>query len=168
MTVQIRKLTGPDAAIFHQCRSAGVAESAEAFLVTVQDLQQMPLTKIEAELNSADMHHLGAFIDDELVGFMRFARLERVARRHVAEVRSVYVKSGLRGKGVARQLLRQLIADARSAGLEALTLTVLATNKPARQLYQSLGFQLYGLEPNAIKRDQRYQDLALYRLALSL
>lgn len=93
---------------------------------------------------------------------MRFVRFHRHARQHVAEVRSVYVRKAWRGQGVGAALLRRLIDDANSAGIQSLLLSVLADNSAARCLYESCGFKLYGTEPQAIKKGVRYTDLALY------
>jgi ribosomal protein S18 acetylase RimI-like enzyme len=102
--------------------------------------------------------YLGAFDNSSLVGIIRFVRPNRRSRHHTAEVRSVYVRSSHRGQGVARRLLSQLIDESRQIGLESLTLSVIASNEPARQLYESQGFSVYGREPRAIKKNHSYTD----------
>jgi hypothetical protein len=42
-------------------------------------------------------------------------------------------------------------------GLEQITLIV-STHIPARQLYLSLGFQSYGIEPKSLKIGEHYVD----------
>jgi L-amino acid N-acyltransferase YncA len=162
----IRRLAREDATALQACRLFGLRESPEAFLVTHAEVSDTPLAKVEADLLDPDMCYVGAFEEGALVGFMRFVRLERTARRHVAEVRSVYVKQSARGRKLGTHLLRQLLQEARAVGIESLILAVLEDNLPARRLYEGCGFRLYGAEPRAIRKDDRYLAQALYQLDL--
>jgi ribosomal protein S18 acetylase RimI-like enzyme len=56
------------------------------------------------------------------------------------EVGTVAVLPGYRRRGIARQLVRAGIALARERGAKTLMLDVIAQNKPAYELYKSLGF----------------------------
>ncbi|MCL7715800.1 GNAT family N-acetyltransferase [Stenotrophomonas mori] len=164
--MHIRALDPHDAAALRHCRLQALEESPEAFLSSHAEALATPLAALETELADPAIHYLGAFNDHGLVGFMRYVRFSRHARQHVAEVRSVYVRRAQRGQGVARQLLQRLIDSARGAGIESLILSVLADNHPARRLYDSSGFQLYGVEPRAVRHGPHYQDQALYVLDL--
>jgi len=163
----IRKLRKDDARLLQECRLSGLRESPDAFLVTFGEVADTPLSQVEADLADADICYVGAFEGEELVGFMRYVRFQREARRHVAEVRSVYVRRRMRGRGIGSGLLRSLVAEARDAGLESLVLSVLADNQPAQRLYESIGFARYGVEPRAIRKAGHYQDQAHYSLLLS-
>jgi len=162
----IRTLLKEDAPSLQECRLRGLEESPEAFLVTLGEVADTPMSIVEAELADDGIHYVGAFEGDELVGFMRYVRFQRQARRHVAEVRSVYVQASARGNKVGSRLLRRLVEDARAAGIESLILAVLADNAAARRLYESCGFRLHGIEPRAIRKGGSYTDQALYSLEL--
>lgn len=162
----IRKLQPGDAPILQSCRLFGLEESPEAFLTAYHEVSATPLSAVEAELADPDIWYVGAFNDGQLVGFMRFVRFQRRARRHVAEVRSVYVRRALRGQRVGFHMLQRLVEDARAAGVESLILSVLANNVAAKRLYESCGFQPYGVEPRAIRKGEDYIDQALYSLEL--
>ena len=162
----IRKLSPEDAATLQACRLFGLSESPEAFLVSYREVEGTPLSQIQRELQDPDIHYLGAFLADELIGFMRYVRAARQSRRHTAEVRSVYVKKALRGQGIGASLLLRLIEDARAAGIRSLVLSVLADNSAARRLYETAGFTAYGTEPQAIRKDGRFIDQTLYWLDL--
>ena len=162
----IRKLAKDDAAALQACRLFGLRESPDAFLVTLDEVSDTPVAQVEADLLDPDMCYVGAFEERELVGFMRFVRFQRAARRHVAEVRSVYVKQSARGRGTGTRLLRQLLQEARSVGLGSLVLSVLEDNLAARRLYESCGFALYGTEPRAIRKGDRYLAQSLYAIEL--
>jgi L-amino acid N-acyltransferase YncA len=163
----IRKLAKDDAAALQACRLFGLRESPDAFLVTLDEVSDTPVAQVEADLLDPDMCYVGAFDGGELVGFMRFVRFRRAARRHVAEVRSVYVKQAARGRKTGTKLLRQLQQEAKAAGLESLVLSVLEDNVAARRLYESSGFRLYGTEPRAIRKGDRTLAQSLYELDLS-
>jgi ribosomal protein S18 acetylase RimI-like enzyme len=163
----IRKLQKEDAPALQECRLFGLRESPESLLLTYAEVADSPLSLLEAELADANIHWLGAFDGDELVGFMRFVRFQRQARQHVAEVRSVYVKASARGHGIGARLLRLIVADARSAGIESLILSVLEDNAAARKLYEACGFRVYGTEPRAVKKDDRYVGQSQYHLDLA-
>ena len=49
---------------------------------------------------------------------------------------------------------------------DAGSFTVVSTNQPALRLYQSFGFQQYGLEKNALKHNNQYSDEILMSLDL--
>lgn len=165
--MMIRKLTREDAETLQDCRLFGLTESPGTFLVSHAEVRGTPLSQVEADLGNPDIHYVGAFDGGQLVGFMRYIRSERQSRRHTAEIRSVYVKKAVRGQGIGKSLLSQLIQDATDEEIESLILVVLADNAPARRLYESSGFKIYGNEPRAIKRNNHYIDQTLYWLNLS-
>jgi len=162
----VRKLHADDAAALQACRLFGLEESPDAYLATLAEVQASPLANLEADLRNEDIHYLGAFEGGEMLVFMRYLRDPRHARRHVAEVRSVYVRGAARGRRIGSRLLRELIDDAKAAGIESLILSVLEDNTAARRLYESCGFLLYGMEPKAIRKAGGDIAQALYRLEL--
>lgn len=162
----IRKLTAADARALLACRLSGVARSPDAFLASHAEVAATPLSRVESELEDPDIHCLGAFDGHDLLGVVRYVRAARLSRRHVAQVRGVCAEAA-RGRGVGARLLSRLIEDARRCGIESLVLDVLADNAPARGLYEAAGFQPYGLEPRAVRKDGRYVDQVLYRLELA-
>ena len=79
----------------------------------------------------------------------------------------MYVSPEARGFGVGRALITRLIEHAKTwDGVDRLTLTVTLEQEPARQLYLSAGFQLFGTEPDALRQDGRGQTMGYMTLAL--
>ena len=71
----------------------------------------------------------------------------------------MYVAPEFARRGIARALLRHLIAAAQQErGLEQLVLTVTHSNESARSLYESEGFRSFGIEPRAIHVGDHYYD----------
>ena len=82
---------------------------------------------------------------------------------------SMYVLPESRGLGAGKALMQELLVRARQIeGLEQLHLAVVTINQAAYQLYRSLGFEVYGTEPKALKSGEKYWDeylMALYLLS---
>ena len=81
---------------------------------------------------------------------------------------SYAVSTSDRGRGVGRQLVRDCIDQAARLGFRILQFNaVVATNTPARRLYESLGFQQLGVIPGGFRLpDGSYADICPYYLPL--
>lgn len=64
------------------------------------------------------------------------------------DMMNIAVSPASRRQGVARALIEALVSALREHGSKQLTLEVRASNGPARQLYESLGFLQVGLRKN--------------------
>jgi ribosomal protein S18 acetylase RimI-like enzyme len=69
-----------------------------------------------------------------------------------------------RGRGIGRQLMQTTIDAAWQYGMTRIELTVREHNANAIALYKKLGFQIEGLQRNAIRIDGQYQNV--YAMAL--
>jgi ribosomal protein S18 acetylase RimI-like enzyme len=58
-------------------------------------------------------------------------------------------------------LLKEILAVAKQEELRSVRLEVVAENRSAIALYESLGFATYGREPAAYRMDDREWDLLL-------
>ena len=94
---------------------------------------------------------MGAWLDGELVGSAILRREPGRKFRHKANIFSVYVKPDARGQGVARTLMLEVIARARLLDqVTQLQIGVMSTQIAARAMYDSLGFEAWGFEPEAL------------------
>ena len=155
----IRLLTADDAVEYRPVRLRALVEHPHAFGSDAQEWRNTPIEEVAARLHRPDSFVLGAFIDGALVGTAGAYRVDRVKLRHKASIVGVYVAPEARGQGIGRALVSAAMERARAwEGVTQLHLSVAVPNDAARQLYLSLGFRVYGLEPRAIKLPDRYVD----------
>lgn len=161
--MSIRRLEEADLASYHALRVRGLAEHPEAFSSSAEEEARTGLAKLRARLapNPAMPHDvvLGAFEGGALVGVVGMIVDPRAKVRHRGHVVGTYVASECTGRGVGRMLIDALIAHAQRCGeLDALVLTVTATNDGARRLYERAGFVAFGREPGAVRIAGRGYD----------
>ena len=163
----VRKLTGDDLDVLWMMRLQALSDNPEAFGSTYEETVARGKEVFRQRLGSGDdVFYLGAF-DDSLIGIVGFYREEGIKNRHKGYVVSMYVLRERRGQGVGKALVQELIARARQIdGLEQLLLAVVTTNRTASLLYRSLGFEIYGTQPGALKVGESYwdEDLMILRL----
>lgn len=158
--MDIRLLTSEDAVQYRALRLRSLQENPEAFLVTYDSEVSKPIEDIEHKLQySSSRFTLGAFDQNELVGMVTFVRESNAKTIHKGNIYAMYVSPEARGQKLGKALITELIQRARLfEGLEQIHLTVISNNSAAKQLYQSLGFIVYGLERNALKYEGQYWD----------
>ena len=104
--------------------------------------------------------------DEGLAGLGWWRRYRRPTHRPHADVEKVAVAPGRQGRGVGRQVMTALIAAARAAPVEVLTLDLRGDNDRAAALYESLGFRRYGRLERFVAVGDRRWDKLLYALDL--
>ena len=169
--LNIRALTEGDAKGFHRLRLRALKEHPEAFGSSYEAESAQPLEAVAARMRrtaeSPDDFTLGAYREGKLVGMVGFFREQREKTRHKGTIWGMYVPTEDQGKGVGRSLMRELLArTTRIPGLEQVHPCVVTRNERARALYASLGFETYGVEPNALVVDGERLDEALMVLRL--
>lgn len=78
-----------------------------------------------------------------------------------AEIHTVLVDHGQRGKGVAKQLLAEAIEVLRLQGIRQVFLEVRASNEAAKGLYAGFGFQVVGERKGYYKNEDGSRENAL-------
>jgi phosphinothricin acetyltransferase len=85
--------------------------------------------------------------------------------RHTVE-HSVYVRADMRGRGIGRVLLKELIERARAIGKHVMVAGIEAGNRGSIALHEKLGFEQVGLLPQVGMKFGRWLDLAFLQLVL--
>jgi ribosomal-protein-alanine acetyltransferase len=81
------------------------------------------------------------------------------------EIENVIVDAESRRRGVGATLVRELLAQARSADVLSVILEVRESNCPAVRLYESIGFRLEGRRRNYYQGPP--EDALLYRIKIA-
>jgi len=81
------------------------------------------------------------------------------------EIENIIVEAGSHRRGVGSSLVRELLAEARTAGAVSVILEVRESNRAALRLYESIGFKLEGRRRNYY-RDPA-EDALLYRIKIA-
>lgn len=146
--VAIRSLTAADVDAFRALRIEAMTAEPESFGTDILEERAKTVEASAATLAATTL--FGGFIDGELVAMAGFARHKALREQHKGTVWSMYVRASARGRGLGGRLLDAVIDHARSE-VEVLQLVVVSTNAAAVALYESRGFQRWGLEPFALK-----------------
>ena len=108
-----------------------------------------------------------AIIDGIVVGSAGLGCVRKNEKvKHRAEF-GISVDKACWGLGIGRALMEACIECARDAGFVQMELEVVAENKKALALYESVGFEEYGRNPKGFhSRLSGWQELVLMRLDL--
>ncbi len=164
----VGKLTEDDLEAIWTLRLCALKDNPEAFGSTYEETLARGKAWMLQRLSGKEdeVFYLGAF-EEALIGMVAFYREEGSKSRHKGYVVSMYVLPKSRGLGAGKALMQELIIRAKQIeGLEQLQLAVVTTNQAAYHLYRSLGFEVYGTEPKALKLGEQYWDEHLMVLDL--
>lgn len=166
----VRHLTAEDAAAYHNLRLRALHESPTAFSSTYAQEAGRSTSEIAERVTPAPDGSrcvFGVFVGEQLVGNLTFVRPQSEKLLHCAELMGMYIAPEFRRRGFGRALVDTALAHARSLPrVRQMKLTVNAANTAARSLYQSMGFDCFGVEPEAICVDGRYYSEEFYILRL--
>lgn len=155
MTVALRLLTPEDASAYAQLRREMLLDSPWAFLRSADDDFAVRPEGIAERLREPE-NVIAAALDGatapRLLASAGLVRPQTKKTMHRAFIWGVYVTPSARGRGLGRSVMELAINTARSwPGLECITLSVSERQPAARALYESLGFTVWGTEPDAIR-----------------
>ena len=122
---------------------------------------------LQAKTDSTDEIELLAELDGKVVGSAGIGCVGRKEKiRHRAEL-GISVDKAYWGLGIGRALTEACIECAKNAGYTQLELEVVAENRAAIALYESVGFVEYGRNPKGFRsRLTGWQEIVLMRLEL--
>jgi ribosomal protein S18 acetylase RimI-like enzyme len=162
--MEIQQLTPDEAAIFQELRLFALQESPAAFGSSYAEEADRPLEVVAALLEDVGNH---VFADDgRLIGVAILRRKQRVKSGHKASVFGMYVLPEHRRQGVGRALLETILSRANELGVRQVSLSVVNANKAAVHLYESCGFERFGLERDAFGIGDDFHDVAHMALRL--
>ena len=102
------------------------------------------LAEIADGSNTQDCVYVAIRDEGEVVAIALGCLAELDLLPNAAEVSVLYVHPAAQGQGVGRRLVRAVATHQANLGRQALMISVLTTNAPARRFYEALGGQLIG------------------------
>ncbi len=107
-----------------------------------------------------------AEVDGNVVGFGTYGMFrEKIGYRFTVE-HSVYIDSEFIGKGIGKEILRELIILAKAAGLKVMIGGIDADNKNSIEFHRKFGFEECGVVKSAGYKFGRWLDLMFMQLIL--
>jgi ribosomal protein S18 acetylase RimI-like enzyme len=165
--MEIRLLSKKDAAVYKDLRLMALQEHPEAFSSSYEEEVTYSVATVGERLSQENSFTFGAFVDEKLVGVATLLPETKNKLKHRANVVAVYVSASYRKAGIGKKLIEAAINKSRSIGeIEQLYLTVSSKNIPAKNLYQSLGFNTFGIDKRALRVKETYYDEELMVLYL--
>ncbi|MFW9909175.1 MAG: GNAT family N-acetyltransferase [Candidatus Thorarchaeota archaeon] len=105
--------------------------------------------------------------EGEVVGICTGVRKQWAGERHRIEMVQVVVRKDFRGRGIAKNMMRDIAAHFRPHGIEFIQISVEASNEDGFRAYQRIGFQRFGVFRNGLKFGDDYSDEILLSMHIS-
>jgi RimJ/RimL family protein N-acetyltransferase len=159
MTTRI--LTPRDVEAYRALRLEALTTEPAAYTSSAEDFEKESLEQIAKRLETQQhgSFMMGAFNEGNLVGTAYFVPETRLKVQHKGFIFGVYVTALVRGKGVARKMMQEVLTRAKTyPKIKQINIAVMTSQVAARNLYLSLGFERWGLERDALKLGDRFYD----------
>jgi ribosomal protein S18 acetylase RimI-like enzyme len=165
--MKIRLLNPLDAENYLDLRLEALQNNPVAFASSYEEEKDQSVEKYKISFQSQDSFTFGAFENEKLIGVVTLVKEKKLKLKHRANIFAMYVSPEKRGIGAGKCLMLEAIKKAKELDeIEQIYLTVVTTNDPAKSLYSSLGFKVFGKDKRAIKLDNTYFDEDLMVLLL--
>lgn len=168
-SIELRWPTEPSEGLYaglHRVAAAVAAGGGAVGWLTPPGAQESRgwVDSILALVEEGDAALCVALVDGTVQATGHWRRNPAAVFRHRASVNKVMVHPDARGSGLGRAVTAALVDDAAGAGIETLELAVRGNNHLAIAIYEDLGFERWGLLPNAIEVGTlRFDEVVMYR-----
>ena len=157
--INIRQFAVDDATIWRTIRLEALANAPLAFSQSLEDAEKQTIEDYRKTV-SGPFPPFAAFDGATAIGTVGFYILHGPKVSHRGVLWGMYVSPTHRGRGIGRKLIGSVIDYARGR-VEQIHLNVVTTNIAAYDLYRSMGFVDYGVEPRALRYAGRDYDEAM-------
>lgn len=160
--VVIRLGVEEDAPAYRELRLEALRQHPEAFGSDYETYQAKPMAywiqrlRIDDPDNGVVLYF--AVVGGQLTGMCGISHTDAPKSRHSSYLVSLYVRPEWRGGRTAEHLIEVCLDWARGHEITIVKLGVTVTNAPAIRCYARCGFQVYGIEPQAIFHDGTFYD----------
>ncbi len=154
-TSRVRMLGIEDARDYFLLRRESLSKVPLAFASSLEDDRASSVEEVQKLLaRGVEGPVFGAFgPDGALVGCVGLFRARHIKCRHKAHIWGMYVQENHRRQGLAFALLRRALAfpSQHWPEVEWVHLGVSESVPGAKKLYESIGFRVWGTEPDALE-----------------
>jgi ribosomal protein S18 acetylase RimI-like enzyme len=168
--MKIRVLNEEDAGLFRDLCLEAVDETPSAFCESAAEVLAKSIETFTDHLASHGRGDfvLGAFDEaNHLIGTVGLYRAPYGKQSHKGTLWGLYVTPHHRQRGIGRALTVAVLEHACNLpGILQINLSVANSNPSAQQLYESLGFKTYGIEPDALNVNGVYTNEIWMQLSL--
>ena len=166
MTLEIRILNQDDAGQLFRLRRSALLDSPLAVLASPEDDAATSEAAVHELLEQRKSVVFGAY-RPELIGMLGLYRANQRKTAHKINLWGMFVLPTCRGQGVAARLLDAAVRYVRTLdGITSVHLSVSESAVAARHLYEKAGFETWGVEPDAIRFEERSDSERHMRLPL--
>lgn len=125
--------------------SVDTIDESTGWQIKAEQLDKEHLSKALRDIISNEGVVLCAFDGRMLAGFVIFGPSGRsvFTQEQTGFIYDLYVMPNYRGRGIAQRLIANCYKLTKEMGFKTIALNVFARNKPARKLYEKLGFKEY-------------------------
>ena len=155
----VRQFVADDAMTWRAIRFEALANAPEAFGQTLEHAEKQTIDEFRQTV-SGPFPPFAAFDGIKVVGTAGFYILGGPKMSHRGVLWGMYVSPTHRSRGIGRKLIGSIIDNAQGR-VEQIHLHVVTTNTAAYNLYRSMGFVAYGIEPRALRNAGRDYDEAM-------
>jgi len=167
VTFEIRILNQGDAGELFRLRRSALVDSPLAFLASPEDDLASSEAAVRKLLEPGRKSVVFGAYNPELVGMLGVNRANQRKAEHKVNLWGMFVLPTCREQGVAGQLLDAAIRYARALdGVRSVHLSVSESAVAARRLYEKAGFETWGVEPDAIRFEEKSASERHMRLSL--
>lgn len=159
--MQIAQLTAAHAMAYKALMLHAYEHAADSFTSTPQERSfELDSWWVKRIADPAGLSAVwGTFAETELVGTVSVEYAAKTKTRHKGLIVAMFVRESFRGQGLARKLMHAVVQHGMERqGLRVLQLEVTQGNTAAQRLYQSLGFEPFGVEPMAVWTPDGYRS----------
>ncbi|MBC7249859.1 MAG: GNAT family N-acetyltransferase [Anaerolineae bacterium] len=169
-TVTIRAAREEDAPAYRDLRLEALRNHPEAFSSDYAANLAKPMTfwteRLRSDSTDSTVMTYFAVHDQQLIGMCGITHTDSPKIRHSANIVGMYVRPDWRGFRIAEGLITICMDWARTQGVKIVKLAVVTTNTRAIRCYARCGFQVYGIEPQALYYDGVFYDELLMTRAI--
>jgi ribosomal protein S18 acetylase RimI-like enzyme len=159
--MEVRLLNPSDAESYWELRLEALKQNPEAFATSYEEAlkRENPIEQVASRLQGNGDFTFGAYQNNKLIGVVTLLQEKMTKMKHKAHILAMYVSPDSRGTGVGKAILSEAIIHAKTnPEIIKLNLTVVSTNKNAKNLYTSLGFKTFGHEEKALHVNGKFYD----------